>query len=587
MFPNTRRPSPSPSVSSIASPSSITSDIARPDIQGMIEVAPRIAGDKTLTISTAWVENQKQEKRLDAYQKRMLGYALDAMEGKSNALNPAAHDKGGYFEFTRPAGPRKHVVFAVTYTRDPNKNEELGHIGVMNKETQSTIVEIGDAHLHVGSTDEDTGAASTIATSSRPSSNAGVDTTPPVRQHSADAIQSLLARQSAPPSPMQLEDDSSSDGRSMQQSAEVVAGQKRGRSSSAGAARLVDGQRPASRSASGSRRLSIHNDTPPADADSLVPGFDFPASPHETSPAAGALPGSPGTAANSIDVSIPSMIDLTRATPGPSTGTRRPASPADEMEAPSIKRQPVKQEDKKAFEKKRLACMSELVKYFNDSDLASVPRAVGIELLVQRAEACGAPQTARERLSRACEAWLNHSKAAIADILDDDPFFFNANGEPMQAEMIGYIRSTRCDGVQPLPIRPSEEIVRANMQAEDRFKKQLTRNLGLDQDASIKEIGRKSSSQLLFFQMATAFTRWTSENSVNLTELSRDALNTLRGQFATAPLFDGSEGRDSSHKNRRDGVKPFTDFLAAEYVARRRAAVDDAPAAAPPGSNPA
>lgn len=77
MFPTSRSPSPSPSVSSIASTSSIASDTASTAPQGTIAVAPQLAGNKALRISKAWLSHQK--KSLDAYQKGMLDFALDAM----------------------------------------------------------------------------------------------------------------------------------------------------------------------------------------------------------------------------------------------------------------------------------------------------------------------------------------------------------------------------------------------------------------------------------------------------------------------------------------------------------------------------
>lgn len=268
-------------------------------------------------------------------------------------------------------------------------------------------------------------------------------------------------------------------------------------------------------------------------------------------------------------------------------GALHPAASADEMEALPIRRQAMSREQKTAFDKQRLACLSQLVKYFSDSELSGLKRAGSIELLAQRARACGAQQKDVDALIGKCEAWLTHSQAAIAGIRDEAPFFIDANGEPTQTVMIAYLRSTRCSGTQVLPIRLSEGIAQANRKAEERFKDTIRNALGLSQGAGIGEVRRASHTNRHYFNSATCFAGLASDSGVNLTDLSREALDALRTRFAATPLSDGSRMKNRALSKRKFEFKPFTDFLAAEYEARRCVAAGESSAVVLPGSNPA
>ncbi|RZI44087.1 hypothetical protein EGT07_01270 [Herbaspirillum sp. HC18] len=471
---------------------------------------------------------QQQTRHLGNGSKTLIGRALQVLHnGTSEDKNYSVDDRRGDFELADKSGGADHAVFQ----HDPDGNL---------------------CFLSVRAAELDDGEPARVL------AEIGVDA------EAANApCSSGLASRSPSPHPLQkgwragtsashkpMSDGSDSDDSVIWEDVTYPsAGQKRKPPFDHGG-RLVDGQRPGSPPEPTSRRSSIDSTYLDGFYDSLLRDSD---ASRAASPIADVPAGSP-EAANPIE---------------------------------AVQRQPANPAQRKAFEAARLACMSELVKYFSDRELAGLKRTgVSTELLVQRARACGASENVIDKLSQKCRAWLNGSKTAISDIREDDPFFFNANGKPMDAGLIQFNRAARCGDVQPLAIRPSEEVAQANRAVEKRFMNQVRARLNLDEKAGTSEVRRKDRPRGDKFMAATAFTTWAINNDVNLTELSLESLNLYKEQFAARLQDNGTEPAAATVNSRKHYIKLFIDFLATEYVATEPAATDDGPTTAPPGPHP-
>jgi len=143
-------------------------------------------------------------------------------------------------------------------------------------------------------------------------------------------------------------------------------------------------------------------------------------------------------------------IDLARATPAPS------AALAADTQAQQLQRQPVGGAHKTRFDQAYRASFAELVKYFSDDELVDLSRDTVHDEAEMRATQCRAVPGEKKRLFTTLDAWFAESKAAIPDLQDDDPLLFAANGRPLNASMLAFQRTSRCNNMQPLPVLPPE-----------------------------------------------------------------------------------------------------------------------------------